>query len=96
VFVFSKMPDLRTPCVTFSPTRSNSPAVTVVTYSLQTAYFRYKTADAVLCAEVKERVELCRCSPSGLSCRVIGCTLLCGGVNVYPVVCMRRRVAVEV
>ena len=90
------MPALRPPCVLVPPTCAIGHAVAVLTYSLQTAYVRYKTADAVLCAEVKERVELYRCSPSGLSCRVIGCTLLYRVVNVYPIVCTRRSVAVEV
>ena len=91
------MPDLRPPYVVlFPPTCGISHAVAAVTYWLQAAYVRYKTADAVLCAEVKERVELYRRSPSGLQWPVIGCTLLCGGVTVYPVVCMRHGVAVKI
>ena len=83
-------------CVLLAHPCCTSHVVTVVTYWLQTAYIQFKTAGAVLIAEVKERIELYVCSSSGLSWLVIGRILLYDGVKIYPVVCIRRSVEMEV
>ena len=57
---------------------------------LDTACVRYKTADAVLIADVKERVEVYRCSPSGLSWPVVECILPC---SIRQAQCGSRGIA---
>ena len=97
IFVRCLISDLLMLCSVACPLLyCTSHAVAVITYWLQTANVLYKTADAVLIADVKERVELYRCSPSGISWLVIGCILLHGGVKIYAVVCIRRSVEMKV